>query len=224
MKGLLIKDFELAFLSRTTFPLFLLIATVLLFTGNAESITFVVAYFTILCGMMLLGTMSYDEADNSGAYLMTLPITRKTYVREKYVLLSLGVLAGWAISVGMGLLFSFFRRYTIPVTELVGGSLLTVCVIYILLIVMLPIQLKYGNEKSRIVMIVFAAVIMIALFAGKSIAEFLHIDTKAILGQLEAMFAYAGVTGLGCVAAAALLVTTGISYLISVGIMQKKQY
>lgn len=40
---------------------------------------------TMFRAMIAVGTLSYDETDNGLAFLMTLPVDRKTYVREKYL-------------------------------------------------------------------------------------------------------------------------------------------
>lgn len=40
---------------------------------------------TMFGAMIAVGTLSYDETDNGLAFLMTLPVDRKTYVREKYL-------------------------------------------------------------------------------------------------------------------------------------------
>ena len=41
---------------------------------------------TIVTAIFAITTISYDEFDNGLAFLMTLPVTRKQYVAEKYLL------------------------------------------------------------------------------------------------------------------------------------------
>ena len=47
--------------------------------------TFAVVFITVMCTMFTVSTLSYDEYENGMAYLFTLPISRNTYVLEKYV-------------------------------------------------------------------------------------------------------------------------------------------
>ena len=57
---------------------------------------FLMGYLTMISAILSIGTISYDEFDNGYPFLLTLPVTRKSYVTAKYLFCLLGVLAGWA--------------------------------------------------------------------------------------------------------------------------------
>ena len=224
MKGLLIKDLQLIFSNKTTLPIFVFITAMLLITGSGETVFFVVAYLTMISGLMVISTISYDEVDHSGAFLMTLPITRKLYTIEKYVLIYIGVIVGWLFSFLLCSIFSSIRQLNVQYTDMLWGSFTTVMVLCILLVVMIPIQLKFGNEKSRIFMIGLGAGVMVVVYAGKSIMNALHIDVQATEYQINRFFTIINLPTFNIILAAIVLSITLVSMQISFNIVRKKQY
>lgn len=83
MKGLLIKDFKLL-KGQKQFLAAVLVVTIVFMTTNT-SLSFIISYITVMMGMITLTTISYDEYENGMGYLFTLPVSRKGYVREKYL-------------------------------------------------------------------------------------------------------------------------------------------
>ena len=89
MKGLMIKDLKLMKAQKNFFLLILAVAVgMILFS---EDVTFGLGFLTFVVSLFTLSTISYDEFDNGNAFLFSLPITRQTYVFEKY---SLSLLLG----------------------------------------------------------------------------------------------------------------------------------
>ena len=83
MKGLLIKDFKLLKTQQKFFLLVLFIAiAVEMFSGSSSS--FLIDTYPLWPYYSPLSSISYDEFDNGNAFLFSLPITRKSYVIEKY--------------------------------------------------------------------------------------------------------------------------------------------
>lgn len=99
MKGLLVKDFRLMFQRKGFFCLLFLIAAIMLMGSEANM---VIAYLVMVCTMFLVSTVSYDEYDKCYAFLFTLPVDRKTYVIEKYLL---GIILGMISWAGGSLLY-----------------------------------------------------------------------------------------------------------------------
>ena len=97
MKGLLIKDFKLMKNQKNFFFIMIFIAAAMLF-AEFES-TFVVSYFTMIASMFVLSTISYDEYDNGYAFLFSMPFSRTSYVKEKYVFSILVGRGAWLHSV-----------------------------------------------------------------------------------------------------------------------------
>ena len=81
MKGLLIKDFRL--LKGQVYFLLIVTGCVIVFMINGSE-AFGVAYVCSMVALLSLTTVSYDEYENGCAFLFTLPITKKDYVKEKY--------------------------------------------------------------------------------------------------------------------------------------------
>ena len=85
IKGLMIKDLRLVFSQMKLF--FVIMAVWGIFMAvNIEQFYFVPAYTAVFCTFISLSTYSYDEFENGTAYLFTLPIRRRDYVRAKYLL------------------------------------------------------------------------------------------------------------------------------------------
>ena len=103
MKGLLLKDFCYYVRNRTM--LFVLIP-VIVFAMSSR--LFGAIYLSIICATLVQSTFSYDEFERGMEYILTLPITRKTYVTSKYVL-------------GVGL-FAFFIAVYSAAVLVSGGS------------------------------------------------------------------------------------------------------
>ena len=66
--------------------------------GFSTDGAFMIGYMTMISAILSIGTISYDEFDNGYPFLMTLPVTRKSYVLAKYVFCLLTCLAGWAMA------------------------------------------------------------------------------------------------------------------------------
>lgn len=224
MKGLLIKDFYLSTTNKLTLPIFALVAIMLLVSGDADNIYFVVAYFSVLCGMMVLTTISYDEFDHSSAFLMTLPVSRELYAVEKYVFTFLATFFGWAASFVATSICIVVKGYQVNMTEWFAGSLATAYVLFIFLILSVPIQIKFGGDKSRMIMIGMIAVVFVIVFTGKALLEALHINAEDVESTFMEL-----VNHIGNGAFIALLIVIGavialLSLRISIGVMRKKAY
>ena len=79
MKGYMIKDLLLIKNQKRTLPLLLVCG---FFMSFAMQPMVAVTYLAILGTMICVGTISYDEMDHGYSFLLALPPSRKTYVRE----------------------------------------------------------------------------------------------------------------------------------------------
>src|SRR5699024_11424520 len=95
MKGMLIKDFRILKYQGKTLFLMLLVVAVLMNLITDVGPTFIVGYITIIFSLFTVTTVSYDEFDNCYLFLMTLPVTRKKYVNEKYLFALLSIIFAW---------------------------------------------------------------------------------------------------------------------------------
>ena len=97
IRGLLEKDFRL-FL-RQGGNLFLALAVVAIFfilTGKTGT-TFIAVYIPSVMAIYSGNTISYDENGHGYTYLFSLPVNKKIYVREKYILSFIMTVCGWCI-------------------------------------------------------------------------------------------------------------------------------
>lgn len=214
MKGLLAKDYALM-KQRGKILIFLVLWGIIMYAVMDDGF-FVVGWVVMIAVITSLSTMSYDEYDNSMPFLMSLPVTRKDYAVEKYLFSALCGIAFWIISLIIVIVGNTVTGKAVLQTEDLSGMLLFLAVMFLILAVCIPPQLKWGAEKGRIVMliifgVVFVAAFLLGRFGGglKRTAEWL--DRLSMPGVV-----------LGALAAS--LVLTAISVMFSILIMQKKEF
>ena len=152
MKGLFVKDIELMKQQKQFFILVVVMEVILNLAGSG-SVSFATGYFTIVTAIFAITTISYDEFDNGLAFLMTLPVTRKQYVAEKY-LLGAGLTAvAWGIATIQGCL-----------SETIIGSLIDIPLALLMLAVSLPLVIHFGAEKGRYIAMVMWAIIFAVVY------------------------------------------------------------
>lgn len=177
MTGLLLKDSYLILQRKQT--LFLLLAISLLMGYTIDG-AFIVGYVTFLSLMLSIGTISYDEADNSLLFLMTLPFERRTYVLSKYVLSWIVCGIAWVISLFLLFLMNTIKGLPLDFVENITGCLVVLVFVVVGLDMMIPIQLKFGAEKSRTVITMIVGVVMaVSILFGKVL------DLDAFLQSLD---------------------------------------
>lgn len=205
MKGLLIKDFLLL---RSYGKSLLLMFLLFLIIGATSGPAFIVGIVMIESVMLAVSTFSYDDMAKWNSYMLAMPVSRKTAVREKYALAFLLSLIGIVLSIAAGIAAGALRG-NIDLKEVaatVGGCFIAAC-LYVS--VMIPMTYRFGAEKC-----VFAACRFFVLFLLCS-ADMCF--KKSAPGALEAL-ARAWPIFLPLVAAA-----IAVSYLISVRIFLKKE-
>lgn len=214
MKGLLIKDCQLVFQRRQTLVIFLLVCLV---TGFSIGGSFIVGYMAFLSAIIALSTISYDDADNGMPFLMTLPVSRKTYALSKYVLGGIFCTGGWLLAIAMMLGINAVKGVPPEPAEETISSLVFLAMGFLVLDLMIPLQLKFGAEKSRIVMLVVFGGIA-AIFALLIRSNILPAETmKAAVNQIPTGWYVAGGVLL-------CTVLTVISARVSISIISKKAY
>ncbi len=217
MKGLLMKDILLLKNQNKFFAVIGMMCVGMLFVNLNP--TFVISYTTLIVSMFTLSTISYDEFDNGSAFLFALPVSRKGYVAEKYLF---GLLTGGITWCLVSLIVAVVAavKQEMEFTEVILTALVFLMMAIMILAVTLPLQLKFGAEKSRIALIgVVGAAFMIAFLIVKGM-QYLKFDIDAVLTDLMTMdsVGFIGKLGLVCI------LSFVISFFISVKIMEKKQF
>ena len=217
MLGLLEKDLRLTLTRKQTLLIFVVAALVM---GMTMDGSFLVGYLTMLSTITAVSTISYDEFDNGMAFLMTLPAGRKTYVLEKYLFSLLLAAAAWCIGLVLYGVMSAVRHSAVAPGDELPMLLAILPVLYLSAAVMIPLQLKYGSEKSRIVLFILfgvAAVLFVGVRNGFGGA------VPSPDGLIVALSGLSPATVLLSLAAVCALLAV-ISYLCSVRIMEKKEF
>lgn len=218
MRGLLKKD--LYFISQQTRMFFVIgfLFVSFYFTKGIDSAPFVVSYTSMMGAILALSTIGYDDYENSGAFLMTLPITRKEYVLEKYIFGVLCCVLTWCFSTSIYLVLDFQEF-----TELLMMAAFILITILAVEMVLIPIQLKFGTEKGRLALIGVFVLGMLLVTAAKKVIEnnyALEAKTGDLIQKLSALK-----PSVLLLAAVLLIgVEAYISYQISVKILEKKEY
>ncbi len=216
MIGLLKKDLFLLKVQRNF--LLLIIAVTFFISYNADN-SFAVVYLTFLSSFQLLNCFAYDDNGGCTSFLLTLPVSRSGYVREKYVfgllLTSSGWIIGELIDMGMALV-----RGGMPQLDEIGLNLACLMGFWIFIFVTIPVVMRYGVERGRIVIFFIFAVFAGVLFFGEKVLEQINVSGAEALAQL-----LAGRQSLLliCVAVGTLF-ALAVSYGISIQIMRRKEF
>lgn len=218
MRGLLIKDFKLMRAQNNFFVFIVAIAIGLAML--TENPSFIIGYLTLIGSMFTLSSISYDEFDNGNAFLFSLPINRKVYIVEKY---SFGLIIGggsWLLATIIVIIAGQLKNTNLRIDETMIIALLNLLVMLVILAVMLPLQLKFGGEKSRVVIMGAVGMMFVISVITVKIAKALNID-------LTSMFNHLPTVSMGMLIVIAIgiaIITLLISYKISLSIINKKEF
>ncbi len=218
MKGLLIKDVKLM-LGQKKFFVVVVGLGIFFMMSNANPVSGV-SYITMLLSIFTLSTISYDEFDNGMAFLMTLPIERKTYALEKYVFAGLtSIISAVGTSV-LAYILGMVMDIPVDMVEVIGVACAIVLVSWLMLSVTIPLQIKFGAEKGRIAMILaMGAIFGIVFVLAKGLSSS-GADMSGVVFFLESLEAWQIVAG----AVFAVILVLLASYAACVRIINKKEY
>lgn len=222
MKGLLLKDLYFTLQQKKMFLIILCFFFMFYITQGAESGPFVITYVTLMGGMFVLSTISWDEFDNSLSYLLTMPIKREDYVREKYLFGFLGTLGFWSV-VTLAYVFLDFQN--------AGENLLMASIMLLVVLmfemIMIPVQLKFGGDKGRIVLIGIVAGSLLLFSLGERIWKHLtqgNPEMKVKFYEMLEKFSKIN-PGIFVLIAAVILLAIGlVSYKNSLKTIKNREY
>lgn len=214
MKGLFVKDIELMKQQKQFFILVVVMGVILNLAGSGS---FATGYFTFVTAIFAITTISYDEFDNGLAFLMTLPVTRKQYVAEKY-LLGAGLTAvAWGIATITGVICKGVAELQGCLSETIIGSLIYIPLALLMLAVSLPLVIHFGAEKGRYIAMVMWAIIFAVVY--------ILIKTMGL--SADAVDAWLNGLNRGMVLAGVVLFTVIVymgAFGIGVRLMEKKEF
>lgn len=215
MKALILKDFYTLKESGLLMLIMLFVVGFIAFFGGEQNAVFIICYITVFTSVLVLNTLTYDEAENAHAFLMTMPFSRKQYIRAKY---AFGLITGFTgcfltliLVVAVGMLSSGnmgAEMWWSLCCGVLAGVLLMQAVA-------IPLQLKFGGQKGRLVIIVLIAVCVgfgVSIVKTGGLTKLISYFVDLELNQVE--------LALGIAAGVLILLT--VSYQCSVRIMEKK--
>ncbi|EON73351.1 ABC-2 transporter permease [Lysinibacillus sphaericus] len=208
MTALLVKDlmtFQRQLKSQAIFLIAILIMSVFMQQG-AILFSFIVFIVTI----QAITALTYDELCNWDKYANTLPISKGEIVLSKYILSIILMIIGLVIALPFVILIN---RYTtnISTTDFFLIFSLIVTVAFCMLATLLPIYIKFGSIKGRMVVIALCFIpgFLLGLLEGYVTNFFV------ILSKLKDYSYLAPFVG---------LFILWLSYLISTGIYKRKDF
>lgn len=218
MKGLLIKDIKLIEKQKYIMILWLGLSLFMMF-GNQDP-TFALSYGMFLMVILLIGTISYDDFDNGISFIMTLPIKRKTYAIEKYVLTLGGTFLAYVFITLVGCGFLTLHPETLPIKDYLEIGFIIYLVASVLASVMIPIQLKYGAEKGRVVLLVITGLIVCFSFLASKLKQVLAMITDFTAAIASSL----GTTAFSILGVLIVCLFICLSVRISIHIMEHEEY
>ena len=223
MKALLMKDLRTLKNERRLWVS--IIGVSVLFGVLFQNWYFMMGYIMFGLSMIARTMYQYDVADQGIVYLMTLPITRKEYVKEKYLLSLMSICIGGILSMiltKIGMLFTPDQADSNQ--EIFSAFLGILAVALVFQAIIFPVELKYDVSKSRIIILLLVMGIIILFTAfdmliGAILVAFITILVDAFGGIFIQHF-------LGTVLLSAVVVGMIYfsSYRKSVKIMGQKEF
>lgn len=226
MKTLLVKDYRILLTQKKSL-IFILVIGILMVVSTME-IDFLIGYMMMLAMIMSAGTINYDELDNGMSFLMTLPADRKDYAIEKYVLTFINTMLCGAVMFVIYLITKGFINWGFETVEMLSVTVGWVGGIMVASSLLLPMYMKFGAEKRRVVMLLLWGIVAAVIFGTQKILTMASNseggegvaavnDLLAGLGALHPVVIVAGMFGV-------VVLCLAVSVLISIRIMKKKEF
>jgi len=162
MKGLLLKDFYMAVKYCRAYLLLAVVFIAVSFAGDDN--LFFIFYPCLLCGMIPVNLLAYDERSKWMQYSATLPYSRAQIVSAKYLV---GMIAQvlMILATGAAQMVRMHMSGTFVLGDLLVLMLMLLALSTVTSSVSLPFMFKWGVEKGRI-----AYYVMIGVVCGGSVA------------------------------------------------------
>ena len=155
MKGLILKDlYNISHNAKSLFFTLIFLSICLIPSSGASGFAITT---TIIFSMMTLTTFSLDERSKWAKYALIMPVTRKDYVKAKFVVNFIFSLAGTVIGSIIACIGEIVKGTFEPVTLLVCCGM-GLCLGVFFGSLFIPLIIKWGTEQARMVSVVAVAV------------------------------------------------------------------
>ncbi|MCF2657347.1 ABC-2 transporter permease [Lacrimispora saccharolytica] len=219
MKALFIKDIRIVLKQqRILICAFFAVITILAFA--TDNSMYAVAFVLFLVPTMMLTTISYDTFENGMSYIMSLPVSVKDYVTEKYILtVASSLIFNIMATILINVVLSIGKGVGIMPLELIVNAMLAQFMVLIYISLVLPVDIRFGTDKGMIIVVLMAVVIGAA---GPMLGN-INVDSGLMYKLSEAEITSVPVN------TALLLMSVGgifaiVSYFVSVKLMKQMEY
>lgn len=219
MKGLLVKDIRLILKQKTMLLAMAGICIFLFFYG--VGLNKITTYLMLLVTVLTTNTIAQDSMDNGMAYLMTLPARRKAYVIEKYGLVTCSAFIMTLIVSAVEIIPGLLQKQETNPGGSIIFSMLGFFAVTLMAAVIIPLNLKYGAENGKIVVLALTVVIAAT---GSFLLQQEDGGLLEVIMDAVPVFATMGTGTMLGIISAAWFMLVGISMAVSVGIMKRKEY
>lgn len=180
---------------------------------------FAIGYATALISIFSVNTIAYDEYDNGMPHLFSLPVSRKLYVKEKYIFAILISVVGMTIATLIAVGVSLYLKEHYGIKDWIGILSLSIFCVVLIQGIILPVRMKYDSEKHKMAMLVVFGVMAAVIGAAFALAEACGIDLDAVFDSILIANAWATFIIVLMIG----IVMMFISYKISVRFMEKRE-
>ena len=164
---------------------------VLLLLSGVE-ISFILPYMASVMTSVAISTISYDSMDNGNSFLFTLPVRRKDYATEKYFFVcGFGAVSALIVAIACGILL------------------------------LVPLQIKFGAEKSKIVILATVGILVLGFEIMKNLDQYMQGISSWGRNLWQIISSYKILFGIAGILLVALL--TFISWTISCRVLEKQE-
>lgn len=219
MKALFIKDIRIVLKQqRVLICAFFAVITILAFA--TDNSMYAVAFVLFLVPTMMLTTISYDTFENGMSYIMSLPVSVKDYVTEKYILtVASSLIFNIMATILINVVLSIGKGVGIMPLELIVNAMLAQFMVLIYISLVLPVDIRFGTDKGMIIVVLMAVVIGAV---GPMLSN-INVDSGLMYKLSEAEITSVPVNQ------ALLLMSVGgvfaiVSYFVSVKLMKQMEY
>lgn len=212
MRGLILKDL---YVLKSMGKQYAMVMGFMLLWAVAMKTPSFVYFFSIMMGaMILLSSLTLDEAVSFNRFALTMPVNVNTLIKEKYVL--------FLITMGMGVGASFILMFIIqllPVSmeEFDYLDMLPVMTIFIVgTAIALPFVFQKGAEKGRYAYIASMLGMGVVFYGIIKLCTAFSISLEEIAAMKEGVFAV--------LLSGGSVISLLVSYQVSVKIVRKKEW
>ncbi|WP_338214689.1 ABC-2 transporter permease [Companilactobacillus muriivasis] len=207
MRGLWLQDYYLFKRQRLAVGLTWILATLCLILFGRWGIEIGMGIFAVMLSMLMLSLLSANQQNRGLKFLLTLPITKKTYIRQKYALLFSNVSGAVLTMIGTTWIIAKWQNWNLTLTDIFQQAYLVGIIILAILLIIVPYQLEHGPEATQTFMSVVGAII-----GGGYLSVQKTSWGREIFNNIVTSINHNGLTSLLLVITGIVVIILGLSY------------